>query len=135
MKSLSTELIKKGLLFYFLFRFFSMPLSLFFSTSDTVLSNIRVFNLSFDYIQPMLTIFLMVMNLYFIIIAAIRYFRLLLTFINTNTEENNSDHKDEETRKAQIRKFNQRVMFIVFFLILSNALSAAIQTLGMFSRY
>lgn len=135
MKNITTELIKKGLLFYFLFRFFSMTLSLFFSTYDTALSNIRVFNFSFDYIQPMLTIFSMVMNLYFITIATIRYFHLLLTFINTNTEENDSDHKDEETQKAQLRKFNQRVMSIVFCLILSNALSAAIQTLGMFSRY
>lgn len=138
MKKRVFALIKKCFLFYILFNFFSLAAIFFLSATLDVLTNIRVFDLSFYRLQPVdIQIILLFMNLYILVIVAIRYFRLLLSFINTEEKENN--YYDAEIERQKVYKkektFNMQIKFIVMCIIFSIIFSFIVQLLGIFNRY
>lgn len=138
MKKRVFALIKKCFLFYILFNFFSLAATFFLSATLDVLTNIRVFDLSFYRLQPVdIQIILLLMNLYILVIVAIRYFRLLLSFINTEEKENNYYEAEIERQKVYKKEktFNMQIKFIVMCIIFSIIFSFIVQFLGIFNRY
>lgn len=138
MKDSVISLVKKCFLFYILFDFFSLAVSFFLSTFLDTFSNIRVFDLSFYRLQPVhIQILFLLMGLYLIFIAAIRYFRLLLSFVNADKKKNDYIGEETEPEILQIKEkmFNKGIMFIVKCLICSIVFSSIVQFLGVFNRY
>lgn len=131
-------LVKKCFLFYILFDFFTLAFGRAVSAFVDVLPNIRIFDFSFYDLQFVyIQVILLLMDLLILAIVAIRYFRLLLSFVDADEKEN--DYTEEETvpeiiyKRKKIR--NSQIMFIVMYLIISIFISFIIQFLGMFSRY
>lgn len=126
-----------------------MSVSFFFSASSRVLSDVRVFDLSFYSRQPVyIQLALLFINLYILAIVAIRYFRLLLSFATDNKQENEdiadkakkeNDDTANKTKKEVLNKkekmFKKQIMFIVISLVSSVIFSSVVQLLGIFNRY
>lgn len=138
MKKSIIVLVKKCFLFYILFNFFSLAVSCGISAFFDVFPNIRVLDLSFYYLQPVhIQMILLLMDLVIIASVAIRYFRLLLSFVNADERENDyiGEETEPEIRYKREKIMNRQIMYIVMYLIVSIFISFIVQFLGMFNRY
>lgn len=115
-----------------------MSVSFFFSASSRVLSDVRIFDLSFYSRQPVyIQLVLLFINLYILAIVAIRYFRLLLSFATDNKQENEdiADKAKKEVLNKKEKMFKKQIMFQLISLVSSVIFSSVVQLLGIFNRY